>query len=124
MKLNEVFKPLFENTEKDAVEVISTALIPFVSGNVDKITVVQLIDIVKLDPAFDGLVIDDNFISKIAKNIKDIKRIQLDPETDMMTVYLNAVAADRYTSGDQKEKDVEKIKKNAVSSALKKIKKK
>lgn len=124
MKLNEVFKPLFENTEKDAVEVISTALIPFVSGNVDKITVAQLIDIVKLDPAFDGLVIDDNFISKIAKNIKDIKRIQLDPETDMMTVYLNAVAADRYTSGDQKEKDVEKIKKNAVSSALKKIKKK
>ena len=121
MKLTEVFKPLFESTEKDAASAITTALIPFVSGSVGKITVDQLLDIVKADPSLDGIEIDTNLVTKISKSIKDIKKIQLDPETNKMTVYLNIVADERYTSEDQHEKDVAKIKKTAVGNALKKI---
>ncbi len=121
MKLTEVFKPLFESTEKDAASAITTALIPFVSGSVGKITVDQLLDIVKADPSLDGIEVDTNLVTKISKSIKDIKKIQLDPETNKMTVYLNIVADERYTSEDQHEKDVAKIKKTAVGNALKKI---
>ena len=121
MKLNEVFKPLVETTEKDAVGAITTALIPFVSGSVGKITVDQLLDILQADPSLDGIDVDSNLVTKVSKAVKDIVKVQLDPETNKMTIYLNAVADERYANADQHEKDVAKIKKTAVDKALKRI---
>ena len=91
---------------------------PLKAQEVDSITVDQVLDQLKSNPDLDGVALDSNFVMTVLKGVKDI-RIEKDPSTMEMTVFLDSVANTRSVDDKQAEQERERIRQSAVRQAKK-----
>lgn len=129
MRINEIYgggqvsPPLKESTDAAMKEVLRSVLLPLKSQKIDKITIKQLFDIVRADPALKGIDFDQRYLVDIVAKSKAVSKVQADPENSgEMTVYFDFPVGDRQISKDQAEREQEKIRKSAVKQVKDKMK--
>lgn len=93
-------------------------LSPLKAQGVASITVDQVIDQLVANPDLDGIAIDQNFVMTTLSGVKDI-RIEKDPSTGEMTVFLDSVEKTRSVDDKQAEQERERIRQSAVRQAKK-----
>jgi len=82
---------------------------------VTSITVQQIIDQLKEDPDFEGMEIEGDLINQALQGVQGLK-IEADPQTNQMTVFIDNPTAGRQVDQKQAEKDANNIHSAAMRS--------
>lgn len=115
---------ILEGQTDNAVQaVIKSVLIPLKSQKVEKITVDQLLDNIRMAPQLKGIDFDQKYLVDILGKSKVVSKVQADPENNgAMTVYMDFPVGDRQIDQKQAEREKEDIRKAAVKQVKDKLK--
>jgi hypothetical protein len=98
---------------------IMDILMPLKAQGVGSITVKQITDQLSNSPDFDGTNVEPDLINQAIRGIKGLK-VEADPETNQMSVFIDNPAAGRQVDDKQAAKD----EKNIHSAAMRTLDKK
>lgn len=80
---------------------------------VEQITVDQILDQLRSNPDFESNDLEADLVISALEGVKDLK-IEPDPETGKMTVFIGGIISSRQVDADQAEKEAKDIKKAAL----------
>lgn len=100
-------------------------LIPLEKEGVEKVTVKQLKDKLVMNPEVaQGIDIGDDYLGDLLKDLDIVDRIEIDTETDLLTIFFtppNAGADDRHVKQAKADQEKAKINKTATKQAKKQM---
>lgn len=132
MRLSEIinesgaFRSTFviEGQTMNAVEeALRSILIPLKSQKINKITIDQILDNLRMNPQLEGIDLDQSYIVDVLGKSKVVDKVQADPENNgLMTVFFDFPVGDRQIDQHEAEKEKQGIKKAALSQIKDKMK--
>lgn len=110
-------------TENAMIEALRSILIPLKSQKINKITVDQILDNLRMNPSLEGIDLDQSYVVDVLGKSKVVDKVQADPENNgLMTVFFNFPVGDRQIDQHEAEKEKGDIKKAALSQIKDKMK--
>lgn len=100
-------------------------LIPLAKEGVDRVTVKQLKDKLNMNPEVaQGIDIGDDYLGELLKDLDIIDRIEIDPETDVLTIFFtppNEGEDNRHVKQAKADQEKAKMDKTATKQAKKQM---
>ena len=98
---------------------IMDIIAPLKAQKVEQITVDQILDQLRANPDFESTDLEADLVMSALKGVEDLK-IETDPNSGKMTVFIGGIPSSRQVDSDQAEKDEQNIRKAALRAIKKK----